>query len=41
MLDKRRFGDERVEDWWPTAKSMQPYLLEMAPKQEQSRRIDR
>ena len=40
MLDKRRFGDERVEDLVATAKSMQPYLLEMAPKHELGRRID-
>jgi 3-hydroxy-9,10-secoandrosta-1,3,5(10)-triene-9,17-dione monooxygenase len=40
MLDKTRFGDERVEDLVATAKSMRPYLLEMAPKHEQDRRID-
>src|SRR5271167_2700714 len=40
MLDKARFGDERVEDLVATAKSMQPYLLEMAPKHEQDRRLD-
>jgi len=40
MLDKTRFGDERVEDLVATAKSMRPYLLEMAPKHEQDRRLD-
>jgi 3-hydroxy-9,10-secoandrosta-1,3,5(10)-triene-9,17-dione monooxygenase len=40
MLDKARFGDERVEDLVATAKSMQPYLLEMAPKHERERRLD-
>src|SRR5277367_4803624 len=40
MLDKTRFGDERVEDLVDTAKSMRPYLLEMAPKHEQDRRLD-
>jgi len=40
MLDKTRFGDERVEDLVATAKSMQPYLLEMAPKHEQNRLLD-
>jgi 3-hydroxy-9,10-secoandrosta-1,3,5(10)-triene-9,17-dione monooxygenase len=40
MLDKARFGDERVEDLVAAAKSMQPYLLEMAPKHEQDRRLD-
>jgi 3-hydroxy-9,10-secoandrosta-1,3,5(10)-triene-9,17-dione monooxygenase len=40
MLDKTRFGDERVEDLVATAKSMRPYLLEMAPKHEQNRRLD-
>jgi alkylation response protein AidB-like acyl-CoA dehydrogenase len=40
MLDKRHFGDERVEDLVATAKSMQPYLLEMAPKHEIARRLD-
>jgi 3-hydroxy-9,10-secoandrosta-1,3,5(10)-triene-9,17-dione monooxygenase len=40
MLDKARFGDERVEDLVATAKSMRPYLLEMAPKHEQDRRLD-
>jgi 3-hydroxy-9,10-secoandrosta-1,3,5(10)-triene-9,17-dione monooxygenase len=40
MLDKARFGDERVEDLVAAAKSMRPYLLEMAPKHEQDRRLD-
>jgi len=40
MLDKARFGDERVEDLVAAAKSMQPYLLEMAPKHERDRRLD-
>jgi len=40
MLEKRRFGDERVEELVAVAQSMRPYLLEMAPKQEQKRRLD-
>src|ERR1700732_632711 len=40
MLDKARFGDERVEDLVAAAKTMQPYLLEMAPRHEQNRRLD-
>jgi 3-hydroxy-9,10-secoandrosta-1,3,5(10)-triene-9,17-dione monooxygenase len=40
MLDKARFGDERVEDLVATAKALKPYLLEMAPKHERDRRLD-
>jgi 3-hydroxy-9,10-secoandrosta-1,3,5(10)-triene-9,17-dione monooxygenase len=40
MLDKTRFGDERVEGLVAAAKDMRPYLLEMAPKHEASRRLD-
>src|ERR1700733_16118766 len=40
MLAKARFGDERVEALVATAKSMHPYLLEMAPKHEQDRRLN-
>jgi 3-hydroxy-9,10-secoandrosta-1,3,5(10)-triene-9,17-dione monooxygenase len=39
MLDKRRFGDDRVEEMVAAAKAMRPFLLEMAPKHEQQRRL--
>lgn len=36
---KRGFGDERLEGLLATARSLQPFLLEMAPKHERERRL--
>jgi alkylation response protein AidB-like acyl-CoA dehydrogenase len=40
MLDKTRFGDERVEELVGVARALRPYLLEKAPQHEQNRRLD-
>lgn len=40
MLDKTRFGDERVEGLVAAAVAMRPYLLGKAPLHEKNRRLD-
>jgi alkylation response protein AidB-like acyl-CoA dehydrogenase len=40
MLDKTRFGDERVEELVDVARALRPYLLEKAALHEQNRRLD-
>jgi alkylation response protein AidB-like acyl-CoA dehydrogenase len=40
MLDKTRFGDERVEELVDVARTLRPYLLGKAALHEQNRRLD-
>src|SRR5882762_5702538 len=40
MLDKTRFGDERVEELVGVARALRPYLLDKAALHEQNRRLD-